>query len=128
LDVHYYVHMTSKHTIPISEARKRIFDIAEDVQKPGQYYTLTEKGRAKAVVMSADEFESLMETMEVLAEFPDLPKDIAQVDRDIKSGKYKTYTTLEQILAREGYVLADKSKKSYAVSDKVRKKSRKGSR
>jgi len=120
--------MSKQKTLPISEARKRIFDIAEDVQKPGQYYTLTEKGRAKAVIMSAEEFDSLMETLEVMEEFPDLPKDIAQVDRDIKSGKYKSYTTLEEILAKEGYVLADKAKTSYAVSGKIRKKSGKRSR
>lgn len=35
--------MRIKTTIPISEARKKIFKIAEEVQKPDNYYTLTEK-------------------------------------------------------------------------------------
>src|SRR3989344_8225391 len=108
--------MSKSRVLPISEARKRIFDIAEDIQKPGVHYTFTEKCRPKAVMLSAEEFESLIETIEVLEEFPDLPKEIAEVDRNIKSGKYKSYSTLEEILAKEGYVLADKSKKSYAVS------------
>jgi len=33
--------MSAKNTIPISEARRRIFEIAEEVQAPGVYYLLT---------------------------------------------------------------------------------------
>ncbi len=110
--------MRTKTTIPISEARKRIFDIAEEVQKPNNYYTFTEKGRPKAVLMSAEEFDSWMETMEVMREFPDLDKDIKEAERAFKSGEYKSWTTLEDLLAKEGFVLADKSSKKYGISSK----------
>jgi len=119
--------MKIKNTLPISEARKRIFDIAEEVQKPDTYYTLTEKGKPKAVLISAGEFESLLETLEVLRVFPDLDKDMAEAHKDIKSGKYKTYTTLEQLLAKDGFVLAEKPKKLYAVHSKAKAKGRKAS-
>jgi len=91
--------MDSKTTISISEGRKRIFEIAEEVQKPGKQYTLTEKGRAKVAVMSAEERDSLLETVEVLRIFPDLDKHVAQVHRDIKSGAYKKYPKWEDIKA-----------------------------
>ena len=48
--------MDAKTTLSISEARKKIFKIAEQVQKPATHYTLTEKGKPKAVMMSAEEF------------------------------------------------------------------------
>lgn len=99
-----------KTTLSISEARKRIFDIADDVQKPGVRYTFTDKGKPKAVLMSAEDFESLEETIEVLRIFPNLDKAIAQVDRDIKSGAYKKYITLEELLAKDGYVLHGKTR------------------
>lgn len=102
--------MDTKTTLPISEARKKIFDIAEDVQKPNKYYTLTEKGRPKAVIMSAEEFESWLETLEVTKDFPDLEKDIAQVAKDIKTGAYKKYTSLEKLLAKGGYITTESSK------------------
>ncbi len=114
--------MNGKTTLSITDARKKIFDIAEDVQRPGKYYTLTEQGKPKAVVISADEFESWQETLEIMEQFPDLPKDIAQVDKDIKSGAYKNYITLEELLAKEGYVLSEKAKNKYAVSNKAGKK------
>ncbi len=108
--------MDAKTTLSISEARRRIFEIAEDVQKPNTHFTLTENGRPKVVIMSAEEFESWQETLEVMREFPDLQKDIEEVERDIKSGAYKNYTTLEDILIKEGFVVADQSNKRYAVS------------
>jgi len=110
--------MNIKTTLPISEARKKIFDIAKEVQKPGNYYTLTEKGRPKAVMMSAEEFDSLQETLEVTKEFPDLKKDIKETDRALKSGEYKSWTTLEELLLKEGFLVADKSSKQYGVSGK----------
>lgn len=105
--------MRAKTTIPITEARRRIFDIAEDVQKPGVYYYLTEKGRPKAVIMSAEEFESWMETLDVMEEFPDLEKHIKQAEKEYKEGKY---VTLDELLSDKSFALADKGKKKYGVS------------
>jgi prevent-host-death family protein len=134
-DVHYYVHidrikikfknMNIKTTLPITEARKKIFKITDEAQKPGNYYTLTEKGRPKAVLMSAEEFESWQETMEVMREFPDLDKDVKEVDRAVKTGEYKKWATLDDIMAKYGYIVADKSKTKYGVGNKNRKKSAK---
>jgi len=114
--------MNTKTTLPISEARKKIFDIAEEVQKPSNYYTLTENGRAKAVIMSAEEFESWQETLEVLEEFPDLPKEAKKIDRAIETGEYKKWSGLDDIMAKYGYVLADKGNNKYEVGTKNRKK------
>jgi prevent-host-death family protein len=118
--------MNPKTTISISEARKRIFDIAEEVQKPNNHYTFTENGRPKVVLMSAEEFDSWRETMEVMREFPDLDKDIKEARKDYKSGEYKNWVTLEQLLAKEGFLLADKSPKKYGISSKCQTKRAKG--
>lgn len=114
--------MDSKTTLSISEARKNIFKIAEMVQKPAVRYTLTENGRPKAVVLSADEFESWQETLEVIKDFPDLEKDIKELEEDKKSGAYKKYITLEEILSKEGFLVAEKSAKKYEVSNKAKAK------
>jgi prevent-host-death family protein len=115
--------MDIKTILPISEARKKIFKIAKEVQKPSNYYTLTEKGRPKAVLMSAEEFESWRETMEVMREFPDLNKDIKKVDRAVKTGKYKKWETLDDIMAEYGYIVRDKCKViKYGVGSKNRKR------
>lgn len=116
--------MDTKTTLSISEARKNIFKIAEKVQKPTVHYTLTEKGRPKVVVLSAEEFESWQETLETIKDFPDLEKDIKELEKDRKSGAYKKYTALEDILAKEGFLISDKFAKRHEVSRKIKTKSR----
>lgn len=120
--------MDSKHTISISEARKRIFEIANEVQKPDTYFVLTENGKLKAVILSMEEFESFLETIEVLEEFPELDKAIAELEHDIKSGEAENYKTLEEVLEQEGFVVADKGKETYGVSRKTRPPGRKRTR
>ena len=100
--------MNTKTTLPISEARKKIFEIAEKVQKPSTHYILTEKGRPKVAFMSAEEFESWQETLEAVRDFPNLEKDIKKAEKEYKQGNY---STLEKVLSKEGFVLADKAKK-----------------
>jgi len=97
--------MDTKTTLPISEARKKIFRIAEKVQKPATYYTLTEKGRPKVVILSADEFESWQETLEVMRIFPKLGKDVKRAEKQYKKGDY---LTLEKVLSKEGFILRSK--------------------
>ena len=106
----------NKNTISISQARNKLFTIAEKVQTPGVYFTFTDKGRPKTVIMSADEYESIVETLEVMCDFPNLDKTIAKVDKDIKSGAYLRYPTLDDILAKEGYTLSNKKNIKHGIS------------
>ena len=117
--------MNTVNTIPISEARKRIFDIAEAVQKPGVYYTFTANGKPTAVIMSAQEFESWAETLEVMRDFPDLDKHVSEADRAVKTGAYKKWSTLDDLKKDWGFAVADKSKKQYGVHASRRAKSSK---
>lgn len=116
--------MNTKRTLPISEARKRIFEIADEVQKPDHYYTLTDKGHPKAVIMSAEDFESWQETLEVMEIFPDLKERAKEADEEYKRGEC---ITLEEVLAKRGFVVADKSKNKYGVSTRIVKKGKKRS-
>jgi len=117
--------MNTKTTMTITEARKKIFDVAKGAQRPGTYYTLTEKGRPKVVIMSAEEFESWRETLDVIQECPNLDKDVEETNLAVKSGKYKNWVTLDDLLAKKGYVLAEKQKQKYGVSSKNKAISRK---
>ena len=76
--------MILKNIIPISEARKNIFKIADEVQKPDNYYTLTENGRPKVVIISAEEFESWIETVEILNS-PEIMKEIKDTKKAYKT-------------------------------------------
>jgi antitoxin YefM len=111
--------MDSKRTLSITEARKRIFEIIEDVQKPDTHYTLTEKGRPKAVILSVEEYESLWETIKTLEDTPDLAQKAKDAEKAYERGEY---ITLEELLAKEGYIFADKGKEKYEVPRRRSKK------
>lgn len=119
--------MNVKEIISISDARKKIFQIADDVQRASNYYILTENGRAKVALLSFDDFEAWMETIAVAKSFPNLLDDAKQIKKDIKSGKYKKYVSLEEILKTEGF-LDKKIKTKNAISSKTNTKSRKGAK
>jgi prevent-host-death family protein len=81
--------MNTKNVLSISRARAMIFEIAKEVQKPSQYFTLTENGQPKVVMMSAEEFDSIMETMDILSD-PNILNDIKKAEEEFKKGEYLT--------------------------------------
>ena len=117
--------MSFPKILSITEARNNIFELAEQVQRPGAYFTLTEKGRAKAVLMSADEFDSWAETLEVIKDFPNLKEDIKTARAEYKRGDY---ITLDELLTKAEFVVADKSKNKYGIPGRSAKKGTKRSR
>ncbi|MBU3964145.1 type II toxin-antitoxin system Phd/YefM family antitoxin [Patescibacteria group bacterium] len=100
--------MSTKTTISISEARKRIFQLTKEVQRPSVFYTLTDNGRPKAVIMSAQDFESWQETLEVMNIFPNWKKNIEKAREDYKKGRT---VSLEKLLFKDGFVLQKKANK-----------------
>ncbi len=108
--------MNSKTTLSLTEARKNIFDIAEDVQKPGKFYTFTENGTPKVVLMSAGQFDSLMEDLELAAD-PGFAKRMALVEKELESGDYVTLDELKKELKFD-------TKKAYMVMEKANKKNK----
>lgn len=73
---------------------------------------MTERGKPKVVVMSADEFDSWQETLEIMSDI-DLMKDIKEAKEDFKKGNY---VTLDKALFEENFIVADKSNVKYAPS------------
>ncbi|MBB4914268.1 type II toxin-antitoxin system Phd/YefM family antitoxin [Streptosporangium saharense] len=55
-------------TIPISEARDRLPELADRAAREHDHFTLTRNGRPHAVIVSVAEWESLQETLELLAD------------------------------------------------------------
>lgn len=96
-------------TIPASQARKDFFSILEKIAG-GFRYTITQNGYPKAVVLSADEFESWVETLAVANEFPNLLSELKKARQDYKNGEY---ITLDGLL------------KKYELQSEVGKTSRK---
>src|SRR5438105_2112594 len=111
--------------IPATQARQKFFELIDDTDHPGKSVVITIDGHPKVVMMSFEEFESWQETLEVMKDFPDLPKDIRELKKDFQKGTSKNYTSLESLLAKEGYVLRDQAAKKYALPSRPKTQRRK---
>ena len=124
-DVFNTNNMNSKNILSITEARKNLFDIAEDVQTPSVHYILTEKGRPKVAIVSAEEYESWTETSEVKQIFPDLAELRKKAEKEYKTGQTMS---LADFMLKQGYQVAEKPTKNYEVRRTTLKKRPKKSR
>jgi len=85
-------------TLPLTEARKDLSKIVDEVAAIHEHVTITRQGKPAAVVMSADEFESWQETLEIMSD-PEAVAAIKRGMRDVKAGRTRP---LEEVLKRLG--------------------------
>ncbi|MCK9379098.1 MAG: type II toxin-antitoxin system prevent-host-death family antitoxin [Candidatus Moranbacteria bacterium] len=53
--------MKNQKVLTLTEARKNIFSLADSVQKNNVHYTLTDRGKPKAVLLSIERFDSFFQ-------------------------------------------------------------------
>ena len=72
--------------VPFSEARSNLTELLDDVEDRHEHVLITRNGRPAAVMLSADEYESLEETLEIL-EDEELLKALKRSDEDVKADR-----------------------------------------
>ena len=70
---------------PLTEARSRLSEIVDEVASTGSTIEISRHGRPVAVVMGYDEYESLIETLNILADEATMDA-IAEAERDVAAG------------------------------------------
>ena len=80
-------------TLPVTQAREELTALVDNASRKMDEYVITVNGVPKAVLMSADEYESWQETMDILSD-PKAIKDIKESEKQIARGEY---VTLEQL-------------------------------
>ena len=55
-------------TSPLTEVRDNLSEIIESVMATGEEWVITKHGRPVAVILSHDEYESLIETVNILSD------------------------------------------------------------
>jgi prevent-host-death family protein len=76
--------------IPLKEARAKFSKLVDRVDQLSDRYIVTKNGTPKAVVMSAEEFESWVETLEFMSN-PKAVKALEQGLREAKAGKFHSF-------------------------------------
>ena len=73
-------------TLPLSEAKTHLARILARVEEVGEQFVITRSGRPAGVLMSVDEYEGLLETLEILAD-AELAKSVRRGLDDVEKGR-----------------------------------------
>ena len=83
--------------IPVTEARKKLLNLVDQVNDEYTRVDLTKNGRIKATLVSPDYLDSLEETIYTLEHSI---KDIRIAEEEIKRGEYVTLEQFRKDLAK----------------------------
>lgn len=75
-------------TLTATDARNNWFKLLKDSVSSHRIYQITSK-EGDAVILSKEDYESLIETLELLS-IPGMLKSIKQADKEIAEGKTRT--------------------------------------
>ena len=73
-------------TASLTEVRDRLSEVVEEVSTSGTEWRITRHGRPAAVILGIDEYESLIETLNILSDDSTMDA-LAEAEGDIAAGR-----------------------------------------
>jgi antitoxin YefM len=83
--------------MPLSEAKARLSELADEVYRTHERVNVTRNGREYVVIMAAEDLESLEATIELLSD-PAAQARIAEAEREIARGELVTEGELRALM------------------------------
>ena len=85
-------------TMPLSEAKARLSEIADEVDRTHERVHVTRNGREYVVLMSAEDLASLEATLELLQDATAV-EEIRQAQADVAAGDVTTLDQMDALMA-----------------------------
>ncbi|MCA1824512.1 MAG: type II toxin-antitoxin system Phd/YefM family antitoxin [Mycobacteriales bacterium] len=85
-------------TVPFTEARANLTELLDALENKHEHVLITRNGRPSAVMISAAEYESLEETLDVLQD-KDLLESLRRSEGDVRAGRL---TSLDDLRRKKG--------------------------
>jgi antitoxin YefM len=85
-------------TLPLSDAKARLSEIAEEVGRTHERVHITKNGRDYVVLLAAEDLESIEATLELLAD-PAAQARIREAERDVAGGDVLDEAEVRALLA-----------------------------
>lgn len=73
--------------ISVSKAKQKLLELARRSHDLGESFILLKDGEPMSAILPFDEYESLLETLDILEDDPDILSKLKKAERDIKLGK-----------------------------------------
>jgi prevent-host-death family protein len=92
-------------TLPLSAAKARLSEIAEEVDRTHQRVQITKNGRSYVVLISAVDLASLEATVELLSD-PAAMQRVRQAQTDIEAGEFTTGEDMAELMRQRSATAA----------------------
>ncbi len=93
-------------TLPLTEVKARLSEIAEEVASTHERVQITKNGREYVVLIAAEDLESIEATLELLAD-REAQTRVARANEDIVKGDVLDEEAVRLLLARGGRSVAE---------------------
>lgn len=87
------------NTVTLKELRPALPKVVNRIDGRLDRYVITKHGKPVVVMLSMDDYESLMETLDILAD-PKAMKGLHQGEEDIKKGKTRSWREIKKSLGK----------------------------
>ncbi|MBI4224457.1 MAG: type II toxin-antitoxin system Phd/YefM family antitoxin [Deltaproteobacteria bacterium] len=77
--------------LTITKAKQQLLELARRGQDLGESFIILKDGVPVSALLPFEEYESLLETLDVLETEPDILKKLKRAEREIASGKGKIW-------------------------------------
>src|SRR5919197_247045 len=84
-------------TIPFTEARSKLSELLDDLERRHEHVVITRNGRPAGVLIPAAELEAIEETLEIL-EDEDLLRALRESEEDVKAGRVSSLSEVRREL------------------------------
>jgi PHD/YefM family antitoxin component YafN of YafNO toxin-antitoxin module len=77
--------------ISVSKAKQRLLELARRAHDQGESFILLKDGEPVSAMLPFDEYESLLETLDILEDEPDILGKLKRAQKEIKKGKFSVW-------------------------------------
>jgi len=87
------------NTLSLKELRPALPKVVDRIDGKLDRVVITKHGRPVVVMLSIDDYESLMETLDILAD-PEAMKGIREGEKELRKGKTRSWKEIKSSLAK----------------------------
>ncbi|MGH3564121.1 MAG: type II toxin-antitoxin system Phd/YefM family antitoxin [Mycobacterium sp.] len=88
-------------TLPLAEVRANLSRLVDEAVRTHERIEVTRKGRRAAVILSADDYDSIMETLAILSD-QELMREVRQAEVEAESGQVYTLDEVTEEMRAAG--------------------------
>jgi len=77
--------------ISITEAKNKLPELTRRIQRLGESFVIVKDSEPVRSMIPFEEYESLLETLDILESEPDIKKKLKKAEAEIKAGKYEVW-------------------------------------